>query len=505
LRYGTAAPTLGSVKRKGMVYLVGAGPGGAGLLTLRGAEVLRRADVLVHEPGADPDILRLAPSGIECLHPEAYTAEIEALVLIIAARAREGKTVVRLFPGDPGLNPRATHEAEALAKSGVLFEIVPGIPAITAVPTFAGTPPARGVQPGAATLTLDQADGLAGAQPTRVVAARASALQSAAHTLLTAGMPANTPVCLICHGATERQQTVEGTLGALPAMPGLVPADAEVVLVAGEMVQSRDRLNWFEKRPLFGQRVVVTRSREQAGKLSQCLREHGAEVLEVPTIKTVLPTDPKPLVEALLGLHEYDWLVFTSVNGVAHFFDYFFKSFQDLRDLGGVRLAAVGPATAARLKELHLIVDAMPEEALGRNVARALAAQGSIENLRVCLLRAEAANPELPKLLEDAGAIVDDVACYKTVPDTEDSQAAAARLREAGAGWITFTSGSTVENFHTRFNLPDLLQKFTTLRTASIGPETTKALAALSVQPAVEAREHTIEGLVRAMEQASRK
>ena len=487
-----------------MVYLVGTGPGGAGLLTLRGAEVVGRAEVVAHEPQADPQILRLAPAGAERLQAESPAAETNALIATLIARAKEGRAVARLFAGDPALNARAAQEAEALAKAGIHFEIVPGVPGLTAAPACAGIPLLQ-AGPGPVTLTVEQGDGQPACQTARVVTTNPAGLRSAAKSLIAGGMPAETPACLICRGATERQQTVDGTLGDPPRVPDLVAADEELVLVAGAIVRSRDRRNWFEKRPLFGQRVVVTRSREQAGKLSHCLREHGAEVLEVPTIKTGPPTDPKPLAEALLGLHEYDWLIFTSANGVARFFDYFFKAFQDLRDIGGVRIAAVGPATAARLKELHLMVDAMPEEALGRNVARALRTQGSIENLRICLLRAETANQDLPKLLEEAGAIVDDIACYKTVPDTEESPAATTRLLSLGARWITFTSGSTVENFHARFDLPGLLKKFSAMRAASIGPETTKALAALSLDPAVEAKEHTIEGLVKALELASRK
>src|SRR6185369_15891241 len=180
------------------------------------------------------------------------------------------------------------------------------------------------------------------------------------------------------------------------------------------------------------------------------------------------------LIDALLELNSYDWLVFTSPNGVTKFFEYFFKQFHDTRDLGGARIAAVGPATANKLKELHLQVDLMPDEALASSIAEDFRNFESIENLKICLLRAEVANQELPKALEDLGAIVDDVACYKTVPETKDLTGAAAKLLEGGADWVTFTSSSTVEHFHARFDLPALLKKFPQLKTASIGPETSK-------------------------------
>lgn len=254
---------------------------------------------------------------------------------------------------------------------------------------------------------------------------------------------------------------------------------------------------------LLGQRVVVTRGRDQARQLSQPLAERGAEVLEVPVIKIVPPSQKEPLVEAIAGLNGYDWLIFTSVNGVTSFFEYFFKAFEDLRDLGGARLVAVGPSTAAQLGQLHLKVDLMPKEYVAAQIADALASFMSIENLRVLLLRAEAATPELPRLLEDMGAIVDDVACYKTVPETEDRNGAAARMLAGGADWVTFTSGSTVEKFHARFDLPKLARLFPSLRLATIGPETTKALAGVGLKPAVEANPHTVEGLVKALERSS--
>jgi len=245
---------------------------------------------------------------------------------------------------------------------------------------------------------------------------------------------------------------------------------------------------------------VVTRARGQAAsQLAGKFQELGAEVLEVPTIKIEPPTRREDVVDALLALNSYDWLVFTSANGVATFFEYFFRQFHDMRDIGGARIAAVGPATANKLKELHLQVDLMPDEAIGSEVAKAFAEFESIENLKICLLRAEVANPELPAALEAMGAIVDDIGCYKTVPETEDPSGTSAKLLEEGADWATFTSASTVEQFHMRFDLPQLLNKFPQLKLASIGPETSKAIAALGLKPAVEAKYHTIDGLVQSV------
>jgi uroporphyrinogen III methyltransferase/synthase len=244
---------------------------------------------------------------------------------------------------------------------------------------------------------------------------------------------------------------------------------------------------------------VVTRRAEQAGSFAQRLTELGADVLEVPTIKITRPKETDAIVDALLELNSYDWLVFTSVNGVTAFFDIFFRRFQDLRDIGGVRIAAVGPATAAKLRELHLQVDLTPDEFVGKKIAAAFQKFQTIENLKICLLRAEVANPDLPKALEELGAIVDDIAVYATVAETEDPAGAGATLLESGADWITFTSSSTVEHFHVRFDLPELQKKFPQLRLASIGPETSKTLRALGLEPAIEAKEHTTDGLLAAL------
>lgn len=261
----------------------------------------------------------------------------------------------------------------------------------------------------------------------------------------------------------------------------------------------------LKTRPLSGQRIVVTRAREQAGPFVKRLSDLGAEVLELPVIKTAPPSNHGDIVDALLELNAYDWLVFTSPNGVTAFFELFFKRFQDLRDVGGCRFAAVGPATAAKLRELHLQVDLMPKEALGAQIAKEFAKFESMDNLRVCLLRAEVANRDLPEALEELGAIVDDVAVYRTVAETEDPTGAGQVLQETGADWITFTSGSTVEHFHARFSLPELLRKFPEIKLATIGPETTKALTALGLKPAIEAKARTSEGLVEALLQAAKR
>lgn len=503
------------VEEKGIVYLVGAGPGDAGLLTLRGAELLARADVVVYDALVNPDLLRLAPREAEVVYggkrAKDHALTQEQLNQLLVAKAREGKTVVRLKGGDPYVFGRGAEEVEELADAGIPFEVVPGISSVVAGPNYAGIPITHRAHNSIVTVFTGHEDPaksessldykkIAELPGTKVIVMGSERIQQISDSLMTHGMDADTPAAMIRWGTTGRQQSIQGTLSNIAALAEKKGFAAPAVTVIGDVVKLRDKLNWFEQRPLFGKRIVVTRTRAQASQLSRQLLELGAEVLEIPTIKIVPPDNKQDLMDALLGLGEYDWLVFTSLNGVDAFFNYFFKAFEDMRDIGGVRIAAVGSATAAKLKELHLKVDLMPDEYVTKKIIAAFRDYESIENLRIMLVRAQVANAELPKALEEAGAIVDDIAIYKTVPETDDRDGTAVRLAEAGADWITFTSSSTVQNFHARFDLPALLKQYPKTKLASIGPETSKALIELGLKPTVQAKEHTIDGLVEALQ-----
>src|SRR5581483_8233590 len=503
------------MKAKGTVYLVGAGPGDAGLMTLRGAELLGRADVVVYDALINRDLLRLAPKTAEFIYAgkraQEHALPQDDINELLVSKARAGKTVVRLKGGDPYVFGRGGEEAEKLAEAGIDFEVVPGISSVVAGPNYAGIPITHRDHCSSYTVITghedpdkDEASSVDWGQVakipgTKVVLMGVKRIREISGQLIANGLPPKTPVAMVRWGTTGKQQSIEGTLATIADVVEKTGFSEPAVTIIGDVVKLRDKLNLYEKRPLFGRRIVVTRTREQASQLTRQLAELSAEVLEIPTIK-ILPTDRhQDLADALLELNSYDWIVFTSPNGVNMFFEAFFKGFEDLRDIGGVRIAAVGPATAARLKELHLKVDLMPSEYVTAKIAKAFTDYESIENLKILLMRAEVATPELPRELEALGAIVDDIACYKTVPETEDPTGDAAKLLEGGADWITFSSSSTVESFHARFNLPELVQKFPQIKLASIGPETSKALAALGFKPTVEARPHTIEGLVKAL------
>lgn len=498
-----------------MVYLVGAGPGDAGLLTLRGAELLKRAEVVVYDALVNPELLRLAPKSAEIIYggkrAKDHAIPQEELNGLLVRKAKEGKAVVRLKGGDPYIFGRGGEEAEELAAGGVAFEVVPGVSSISAAANYAGIPITHRSHSSSFTVVTGHENPskeeanvdwawLAKQPGTKIVLMGVERIRSISAELISHGLDAKTPVGMVRWGTTGRQQSIQGTLGTIAELVEQKNFSAPALTIIGDVVTLREKLNWFEKRPFFGRRIVVTRTRDQASELSARLTEMGADVLEIPTIKIEAPENKSDLMDALLGLGEYDWIVFTSPNGVDSFFNYFFKGFEDIRALGNLRIAAVGPSTAARLKQLHLRVDAMPQEYLGSKVAEAISNFESIENLRILLMRAEVANPELPKELESMGAIVDDVACYRTVPETADLNGAVEKLQEGGADWITFTSSSTVENFHTRFDLPAMKKKFPGMRMASIGPETTKALKKLGIAPDIEAKEHNIPGLVKALQ-----
>jgi len=503
---------------KGTVYLVGAGPGDAGLLTLRGAELLRNADVVICDVLVNPELLRLAPAGAEIIargnHKRHGGLSQEDLTAAMIAHAKKGKSVVRLKGGDPFIFGRGGEEAEALVAEGIPFVVVPGVSSVVAAANYAGIPLTHREHCSSFTVFTGHSDSadpatalhyeqIAKIPGTKVVLMGTDNLADWTKALIAHGASPKTPVAVVHRGTTGRQKSVSGTLSTIAGLAAKEKISPPAITIVGDVVKLREKLNWFEHLPLFSKRIVVTRSRMQAGKFSKKLSELGAEVLQISVVKGEMPDNKQDFVDALLSLNSYDWLVFTSVNGVTVFFDLFFRQFKDLRDIGGAKIAAVGPATAAKLREYHLQVDLMPEEFLGRKIAESFAKHSSVENTKICLMRAEKANSDLPLALEELGAIVDDIGLYKTVIETEDFFGAAEDFRQHGADWLTFTSGSTVEFFHERFDLPKTLKQFPELKIASIGPETSKALAALNIKPTIEAKEHTTDGIVAALVKAN--
>src|SRR5438132_7429470 len=496
-------------KSVGRVYLVGAGPGDLGLVTLRAKECIEQADVIVHDHLANPEMLGWARDEAEIIYAGKKAGEHalsqEKINALLVEKAREGKRVVRLKGGDPFVFGRGAEEAKAIVDAGIGFEIVPGITSAIAGPAYAGIPVTHRAENSHVTFftghegaektesAIDYA-ALAKLGGTQVMLMGVERIESIAREMLKHGVSENLPVALVRWATTGRQETLTGTLENIGRRVVDLGFEAPAVAVFGEVVALRESLNWYEKRPLSGKRIVVTRTRRQASALSDRLRALGADVIELPTIRIEPPSNLLEFAELVQVAHAYDWIVFTSPNGVTAFFDTFFKLYDDAREIGGAKIAAIGPATAQRVKDFHLHVDLQPDEFVAEAVVKEFEKQGSIENLRILLVRAEKTRDTLPKELSALGAIVDKAFAYRTVPETRDTSGARRQLAQDGADLITFTSSSTVENF-LALGLPWPKG----MRIASIGPITSKTVRDQGLKVDVEARRHDINGLVQAI------
>lgn len=495
--------------KSGVCYLVGAGPGDPGLLTLKGRSCLEKADVVIYDYLANPEFLKFAPEASEKIYAGKkagdHAMRQEDTNALLVEKVKAGRVVVRLKGGDPFLFGRGGEEAEALAAAGCRFEIVPGVSSAIAGPAYAGIPVTHRSHNAAVTIftghedptksesTIDYA-ALAAVPGTKVMLMGIERLERHCAALQQAGMPGSTPMALVRWATTPRQETLSGTLADMAAKASAAGFCAPAVAVIGEVAALREPLKWFEKKPLFGKRIAVTRTRQQAGELIDQLRDLGADAFELPTIRIEPPADKRAFYELVSDAHIYDWIIFTSPNGVDAFFRAFFEIFSDAREIGGVRIAAIGPATAARVKAHHLAVDLQPEKYVAEEILKALQNETSVENLKFLLPRAEGAREILASELTRLGAIVDEATAYRTVPETDDISGGIRRFREEGADLVTFTSSSTAENF-AALKLP--LSE--TLKIASIGPVTSATLMTLGLSVDIEARSHDIPGLVKAI------
>jgi uroporphyrinogen III methyltransferase / synthase len=500
-----------SRSKSAKVYLVGAGPGDIGLVTLRAKECIENADVIVYDHLASPDALGWARDDAEIIYAgkepgESRPTQQEINALLID-KAREGKEVVRLKGGDPFVFGRGAEEAQAISDAGIPFEIVPGVTSSIAGPAYAGIPVTHRAHNSHVTFFTGHEDpaktgsaidyaALAKLGGTQVMLMGVERLGSITSEMMKHGVRGDLPVALVRWATTGQQETLTGTLQDIAQKAAASGFAAPALAVFGEVVALHDHLNWYEKedRPLLGKRIVVTRTRKQASVLSNKLRALGAHVIELPTIRIEPPTDLREFAELVQDAHIYDWIVFTSANGVEAFFNIFFKLYDDAREIGGARIAAIGPATAQRVKDFHLHVDLQPQEFVAEDVVREFQKQGSIENLKILVVRAEKARDVLPKELSALGAIVDEAFAYRTVPETRDTSGARRQLARDGADLITFTSSSTVENF-LALGLPWPKG----MQVASIGPITSETARDHGLKIDVEAQQHDIEGLVQAI------
>ena len=494
-------------RNKGVVSLVGAGPGDPGLITVKGMEALRTAEVVVYDALANPRLLREARADAEliCVGKRGghHTMKQEEINALLVAKGLEGKRVCRLKGGDPFVFGRGGEEALELVKAGVAFEVVPGVTSGVAAPAYAGIPVThRGYTSSLALITghedptkelSDLAwDKLATGVGTLVVYMGVKRLPHTVAALTSNGLPPDTPAALVQWGTTSRQRTATGTLATI------VEASKEIeppaILVVGKVVALREELNWFERRPLLGRRVVVTRSRAQASELCVQLEDLGAEVLEMPTIRIEPPDSFEPLDEAIAELHHFDWVVFTSVNGVDSFFARLDAMGKDSRALPCV--ATIGPATAERLRPHGIRTDCQPEKFTGADLVEALTALVPVTGRRILLPRAADTPETVRKGLQDAGAEVVEVDAYQTVVATSADDEALECLSAGQVDFVTFTSSSTVKGFVEAVGRERLAALATPPRYVSIGPVTSATARELGLAIAAEATEHTIPGLV---------
>ncbi|HEU4885687.1 MAG TPA: uroporphyrinogen-III C-methyltransferase [Longimicrobium sp.] len=492
----------------GTVYLVGAGPGDPGLLTLRAAELMERADVLVYDALVSPAIMERAPHaervyvGKRGGEHHRTQEQINAILVDLAGKHR---AVVRLKGGDPFVFGRGGEEALVLAQAGIPFEVVPGVTAGIAAPAYAGIPVTqRGMAASVAFVTghedptkpdtdVDWAH-LARGVGTVVFYMGVGKMADNFRRLIEHGRAPDTPAAAIEWGTYPRQRTVSGTLETLPAIAKEAGIGAPSLIVVGEVVSLRDELGWWDRRPLSGRRIVVTRARAQASEFAAALEALGAEVVQFPVIRIAPAADPEPLRRAAAQAASFDWIVFTSANGVERFWYALAEQKCDARSLGGVRVCAIGPATAAELERRGVTPDLVPDEFVAESAVRALLAAAPVHGARILLPRAEVARAVLPDSLRSAGAEVVEVVAYTTVQDGSGAERVRAMLDRGEVDAVTFTASSTVKNF-----VELVGAEIGRAKVASIGPVTSATARELGLPVNVEAAEFTTPGLVQAL------
>ncbi|MDB4411143.1 uroporphyrinogen-III C-methyltransferase [bacterium] len=494
--------------KKGICYLVGAGPGDVGLVTLKAKECIEKCDVLVYDALSSAELVGWTKKGCELIFAGKraldHAIPQDKINDLIVEKTLEGKIVTRLKGGDPMIFGRGGEEAAELAEAGVKFEIVPGISSTIAGPAYAGIPVTHRDHCSQLTIFTGHEDPtkedtsldfeqLAKAPGTKVFVMGVARLRGICEKFIDRGASSSTPIALTRWATTGKHRTIEGTLKTIADIAEKENFKSPAVAVVGNVVKERKKINWFETRPLLGKRIVVTRTREQAGELSKQLGDLGADVVELPTIRIEHPQDKMDFAQMVADAHTYDWLIFTSPNGVEKFFDAFYATYQDARSLGGPRIAAIGPSTEAKIREYRFTVDLLPEKFVAEGLVEAFKKE-NVEHQKLLWIKAEETRDVLYHSLMDLGAIVDSCLAYRTVPETEDPTGAAKRLAEDGADMITFTSGSTAENFFKMgIDWPEGCVA------GSIGPVTSKTFKSLSEETCIESKKHDVPGLVAAI------
>jgi uroporphyrinogen III methyltransferase/synthase len=495
------------------ISIVGAGPGDPGLMTVRGRRRLEAADVVVYDRQVSSGVLRLARADAEKIEVGAAAPrplDQDAISLLLVEKAREGRTVVRLKWGDPFVFDSGGKEALFLHEQGLPFEVIPGVPAAIGASAYAGIPitypdagdvlaflrgheSANDIRPRVDWAPLAAIDG------TVVCYAGARQVAAIAQSLIEHGRSGDETAALIYKGTTPSQETIEGTLASIAE---LARANEAGLMIVGRVAGLRHHLRWFDERPLFGRRIVVTRSREQAPELVELLEERGAEAIQAPTMRIAPPEDTEALDRACAMAGSYDWIVFTSANAVDSFMARLL-AIGDIRDLKGVRLCAVGPSTAERVSRHGIRVDAVPDDHRAEALADALKDAGDLRGLRFLLPRADIGREVLTEELRNAGAEVAEVIAYRTLlasgADRDGDHDVYRMLLDRQIDAVTFTSASTVRNFAQIFGKEQAADLLSATVVASIGPVTAEAAQQLGIQTTVMPKRYTVPDLVDAL------
>lgn len=499
--------------KTGKVFLIGAGPGDPGLLTIKAKECIEAADVVVYDYLASPLLLKYAPKRAEVIYVGKkggdHTLSQDKINLLLIEKAKQGYDVARLKGGDPFVFGRGGEEAQMLLSNGVPYEVIPGVTSAIAAPAYAGIPVTHrdhasfvsfitGHEDPTKEDTSMQWDVYAKSNATLVFLMGVKNLENIVKHLVENGKPVDTPIALVRWGTTPEQQTVTGTLETIVERVREAKLKSPSIIIIGHVVSLRKELAWFDNRPLFGKKIVITRARAQASDLVSKLSKLGAACIEIPTIEISPAQDTTPLRSAVENLKNYDWIIFTSVNGVKFFFDTLNDMGKDVRALGHLKFACIGPVTKECLKGHGIISDILPETYRAESVIKAFSGI-EIKNKKVLLPRAKIARTILPEELTKMGAQIHEVTAYETRLNAEGKQELMELFKNREIDAVTFTSSSTVSNFMSFFDSEDEKKLLNGVVFASIGPITSDTCRSLGIEPDMEAGEFTIQGLINSL------
>lgn len=497
----------------GKVILIGAGPGDPDLITVKGKKMLAKADVVIYDYLANQQLLNYCPPRTEMIYvgkkAGAHTLPQSEINKLLIEKVMNNNLVVRLKGGDPFIFGRGGEEILSLVEAGILFEVVPGITAGTAALTYAGIPAThRGGSTSISFITGHEDptknesglnwQAISSMEGTLVFYMGIKNLPFISKNLISNGKSSETPTALIRWGTLPTQKTLVGTLGDIAEKAKNNNFKPPALIVVGDVVHHRNQMNWFEQKPLFGKRIVITRARAQSSDLVSQLNELGAEVIEFPTIRIETPPSWQPLDDAIQNLQNYDWIVFTSVNGVERFWERLITSGSDVRLLNGLNIAAIGPATSQRLRQFGVTADLQPEKFVAESLVSSLKAHSSLAGKNFLLPRAEEARSLLKDELMKFGAEVDEIVAYRTIIETAHQNEVLENIRLHQLDLITFTSSSTVNNFVSIIG-KNHVQKMKNVIVACIGPITAKTASSFGLEVKIMPEDYTIPAMVQSI------